>query len=306
LIDRRIKFRHIQCFVEIAQERSLKLAADKLSLTQPAISKTLKELEEIVGATLMTRNRAGIALTKQGKVFLHFAQISLASLQQGLEGVEQEGEFARPTLKVGALPSVATSFIPPVMMEFCELAPDVIVQIMDGPHAYLIERLKMGELDLVIGRLGRPSTMEGVSFTQLYSETVDLVVRAGHPLLEALDIKRIVEWPVIYPPEGAAIRPLVERYLIACGIGEIPNRIETVSGAFGRVHTRRTDAVWIISSGVVQNETADGHLVRLPFDTGMTKGPVGMMTRPDGQPNASEQVFRIAMQTVIGKLGLSS
>ncbi|MBN9673773.1 pca operon transcription factor PcaQ [Roseibium aggregatum] len=306
MIDRRIKFRHIQCFVEIAQERSLKLAADKLALTQPAISKTLKELEDIVGATLMTRNRAGIALTRPGKVFLHFAQISLASLQQGLEGVEREGDLARPTLKVGALPSVATSFIPPVMIEFSDLAPDVIVQIVDGPHAYLIERLKMGELDLVIGRLGRPSTMEGVSFTQLYSETVDLVVRAGHPLLEAPDIKRIVEWPVIYPPEGAAIRPLVERYLIACGVGEIPNRIETVSGAFGRVHTRRTDAVWIISSGVVQNETADGHLVRLPFDTGMTKGPVGMMTRPDGQPNASEQVFRIAMQTVIGKLGLSS
>ena len=69
MIDRRIKFRHIQCFVEIEQERSLKLAADKLNLTQPAISKTLKELEDIIGASLMTRNRAGIVLTKQGKVY---------------------------------------------------------------------------------------------------------------------------------------------------------------------------------------------------------------------------------------------
>lgn len=86
----------------------------------------------------------------------------------------------------------------------------------------------------------------------------------------------------------------------------IPNKIETVSGAFGRVYTRRTDAVWIISSGVVQNETADGHLVRLPFDTDMTKGPVGLMTRPDTQPGAEEQVFRLAVQTVIEELGLSS
>ena len=93
---------------------------------------------------------------------------------------------------------------------------------------------------------------------------------------------------------------------IANGVGEIPNKIETVSGAFGRVYTRRTDAVWIISSGVVQNETADGHLVRLPFDTDMTKGPVGLMTRPDTQPGAEEQVFRLAVQTVIEELGLSS
>jgi len=305
MIDRRIKFRHIQCFVEIAQERSLKLAADKLNLTQPAISKTLKELEEIIGASLMTRNRAGIVLTKQGKVFLHFAQISLASLQQGLDGVEKEGD-ARATLKVGALPSVAASFMPPVVREFAELAPNVMLQIMDGPHGYLIERLKLGDLDLVIGRLGRPVSMEGVSFTQLYSERVDLIVRAGHPLLEKPDVKRIVDWPVIYPPEGSAIRPLVERYMIANGVGEIPNKIETVSGAFGRVYTRRTDAVWIISSGVVQNETADGHLVRLPFDTDMTKGPVGLMTRPDSQPGPEEQVFRLAVQAVIEELGLSS
>ncbi|MEP4768643.1 MAG: pca operon transcription factor PcaQ [Roseibium sp.] len=306
MIDRRIKFRHIQCFVEIAQEHSLKLAADKLNLTQPAISKTLKELEEIIGACLMTRNRAGITLTKQGKVFLHFAQISLASLQQGLDGVEKEGEHARATLKVGALPSVAASFMPPVAREFADLAPKVMLQIMDGPHGYLIERLRLGEIDLVIGRLGRPMTMEGVSFTQLYSERVDFVVRAGHPLLDTPDIKKIVGWPVIYPPEGAAIRPLVERYLIANGVGEIPNKIETVSGAFGRVYTRQSDAVWIISSGVVMNETLDGNLIRLPFDSDITKGPVGLMTRPDAQPSPAEHVFRLAVQTVITDLKLTS
>ncbi len=90
-MDRRIKFRHVQCFVEIARERSLKNAAEKLYLTQPAISKTLKELEEIVGATLMLRNRSGVSLTKEGEVFLHFSQMSLASLQQGLDGVEKAG-----------------------------------------------------------------------------------------------------------------------------------------------------------------------------------------------------------------------
>ena len=93
MIDRRIKFRHIQCFVEISRLKSMKLAAERLFLTQPAISKTLKELEELLGADLMTRSRAGVSLTKQGEVFLHFAEMSLAALQQGLDGVEQEGSM---------------------------------------------------------------------------------------------------------------------------------------------------------------------------------------------------------------------
>ena len=84
MIDCRIKFRHIQSFVETAREQSFKRAVEKLYLSQPAISKTLKELEEIIGATLLQRCRSGVELARQGKVFLHFAQMSLASLQQGL------------------------------------------------------------------------------------------------------------------------------------------------------------------------------------------------------------------------------
>lgn len=305
MIDRRIKFRHIQCFIEIAREKSLKLAAEKLYLTQPAISKTLKELEEIIGASLMLRSRSGVTLTKQGEVFQHFAQMSLASLQQGLAGVEKEGKREKEKLIVGVLPSFAARLMPSVAAEFTELAPNAILQIVDGPHTYLTERLRLGELNLVIGRLGHPDTMQGLSFTQLYNEQIEFIVRAGHPLVEAPELSRIREWQVIYPPEGAAIRPIVERFMIAHGIGEIPNRLETVTGAFGRVYTRHTDAVWIISGGVVANEIADGHLVKLPFNTETTQGPLGLMTRPEIVESPMEPAFRIALQNVLMRMGLT-
>lgn len=299
MIDRRIKFRHIQCFVEIAREKSFKQAAEKLFLTQPAISKSLKELEEIIGAVLFERSRSGVDLTKQGEIFLHFAQVSLGSLQQGLQGVEQEGLAAQEKLTVGALPSVAAWLMPAVAAEFTRLAPNAILRIMDGPHGYLVDRLRLGELDLVIGRMGRPDSMQGISFTQLYGEQVVVVVRPGHPLIEQPDLRQLTECQVIYPPEGSAIRPLVERLMIANGIGDIANRIETVSGAFGRVYTRQSDAVWIISSGVVANEIADGRLVKLPFDMGITLGPVGLMSRSTGQATPVEQAFQLAVETVL-------
>ncbi|MEP3278045.1 MAG: pca operon transcription factor PcaQ [Stappiaceae bacterium] len=304
-MDRRIKFRHIQCFVEIAREKSLKNAAQRLFLTQPAISKTLRELEQFTGANLMVRNRSGVSLTKQGAVFLHFAQMSLASLQQGLDEVEQVTTGTKARLTVGSLPSVAARLMPSVVKEFSELSPDAVLRIMDGPHGYLIDRLRLGELDLVIGRLGSPDTMQGISFTQLYTEHVEFVVRAGHPLLDNPDIQQLSDWQVIFPPEGSAIRPLVQRLLIANGIGEIPNRLETVSGAFGRVYTRNSNAVWIISGGVVAEEIKDGHLVRLPVDTSITEGPVGLMSRPDTPRSPVRQVFDIALDTILKRANLA-
>lgn len=285
--------------MEIAREGSFKIAAEKLFLTQPAISKSVKELEEIIGATLMKRDRSGVSLTKEGEVFIHFAQMSLASLQQGFDGVEQAGRLGQQELTVGSLPSVAAWLMPKVATEFTVLAPQGMLRIIDGPHGYLVDRLRLGELDLVIGRLGRPETMQGVSFTQLYNEEVVFVVRPGHPLLAKPDLARIGEWQVIFPPQGSAIRPLVERFMISSGLGTLPNRLETVSGAFGRVYTRSSDAIWIISGGVVARDVAEGGLVQLPFGTEITKGPVGLMRRPDAVDKPIGRIFELAVQSVL-------
>lgn len=296
MLDRRVKYRHVQCLVEIDRQKSLKRAAERLYLTQPAISKTLKELEEIAGAKLLERNRSGVALTPAGEVFLRFARMSIAALQQAFDGVEQIARQAPTRLNIGALPSVAARLMPQVVDAFNRAHPATVLQISIGAHKALTDRLRNAELDLVIGRLGPPDSMQGISFTQLYQEQVEFVVRPGHPALAAPDIRRIGQWLVIYPEAGSAIRPLVEQLLVAHGVGELPRRIETVSGAFGRVFMRDRDAIWIISGGVVANEIAAGDLARLPFDTRMTRGAVGLMARPGGDPSPIDQSFRQIVQ----------
>ena len=156
MIDRRIKFRHIQCFVEICRQKSLKKAAERQYLTQPAVSKTLKELESIIGTQLLVRSRAGVSPTREGELFLHFAEMSVASLQQGINGIEQMSAGGKVRLAVGALPSVAARLMPFVVERLRELSQDITLMMADGPHDYLINRLRQGDLDLVIGRLGAP------------------------------------------------------------------------------------------------------------------------------------------------------
>ncbi|ASM74166.1 MULTISPECIES: pca operon transcription factor PcaQ [Roseobacteraceae] len=299
MIDPRIKFRHIQCFVEIVRQGSLKRASERLNLTQPAVSRTLKDLEETLDAALLERDRGGVTLTPQGEVFWHFAQTSLAALQQGLNGVDQMTRGGRTVVAVGALPSVAASLMPQVVAHLATSSPNMQLHIVEGAHGDLVGRLRAGALDMVIGRLGAVDTMQGLSFTQLYTEVVDMVVRPDHPLLSAPRLTALHNWPVIYPPRDSAIYALVESFMLANGIGDLPDKLETVSGAFAHVYTPASDAVWIISHGVVAPALEAGRLVRLPFDTSPTRGPIGVMTRAGQATDAATGTMLLATRKVL-------
>lgn len=301
-MDRRIRLRHLQAFVEIVRQGSLKRAAGTLFLTQPAISRTIAELEEITGARLLVRSRRGVSLTPAGE-FLHaHALDGLAALAQGLGGIGAEADPGAIGLRVGALPSVAARLMPGVAADLRRSAPRLRLTVADGAHQHLTALLRAGDLDVVIGRLAAPDTMQGLSFTQLYLEDVAIVTRPGHPILSDPALHRVAEHLVIYPAPEAAIRPLVDRLMMAAGLARPPDRIETVSGAFGRVFTRESDAVWFISAGVVAREIADGRLVRLPIDTRITEGPVGLMARAALPETPAQLLFRQSVMRVVAEL----
>lgn len=303
-MDRRIKIRHLQAFVEISRQKSLKRASEILNLTQPAISKTLKELEDVVDMPLMQRDRGGVRMTPAGEVFLQSATAALGALEQGLTGLTRMRDGGPAQIAVGALPSVAARVLPLASQTFGALLPNATLNFEEGPHGFLMDRLRLGSLDLVVGRMGPPASMQGVSFVQLYSEKVAFVVRPDHPLGPQSGLSDVVNWPVVFPTEGSAIRPLVDRLLLAEGIARIPNRIETVSGAFGRELVRSSDAVWVISEGVVAADLEAGILRKLPIDTRLTAGPVGIMTRADEEPKMMVRHFSQAIRAAVSDLAL--
>jgi len=240
MVDRRIGLCHIQGFVEIARQHSLKSAVMR-------------------GQTLLT---------------------------------------------IGGLPGVVARLLPETARAFERMGAGAVLAVVSGPHGHLTAQLRHGALDLVVGRRGDPAMVRGLSFAHLYSERVTFAVRPGHPLLARPDLARLPDWPVIYPTRRSAIRPLVERLLVASGVGEIPNRIESVSGAFGRAYARQTDAVWIISEGVAAMGPADGTLVALPFDTDLTLGPIGLMLRADADPSPDARLFQRALTETVARIGL--
>lgn len=287
LADQRIKFRHLQTFVEVARQKSVMKAADLLHVSQPAVTKTIRELEEALGVNLVERDGRGIRVTRHGEVFLRHAGASLSALRQGVDSVSAERLDAAPPLRVGALPTVAARVMPRAMITYLGEKTGSRVKIVTGENAVLLEQLRVGDLDIVVGRLAAPRQMTGFSFEHLYSEEVRFVVRAGHPLLreDVSGFPELGRYAVLMPSRSSIIRPFVERLLITNGVAMPPNQIETVSHAFGRAFVRATDAIWIISAGVVAADIADGVLVALPIDTSETKGPVGLTIRADAVPS---------------------
>lgn len=302
-IDPRIKFRHLQAFVEVARQKSVNRAAALLHISQPAVTKTVRELEDILGVALFEREGRGIRATSHGEVFLRHAGATLTALRQAVDSVSQEAARAGPPVRVGALPTVSARIMPQAMTRFLAEGTASPVKIVTGENAVLLEQLRVGDLDLVVGRLAAPEKMAGLSFEHLYSERVLFTVRAGHPLLAdgANAFERLREFPVLMPTRNSVIRPIVEQFLIAHGVPVPPNQIETVSDAFGRAFLRMSDAIWIISEGVVAGDIREGALAALPLETADTRGPVGLTMRTDTQPSLPlSLLMRAIRQTAAG------
>ena len=304
MIDARMKIRHLQCFQEVARLGHVGRAADQLAVTQPAVSKTLRELEDILSVRLFARTRKGLELTPAGELFRHHAASGLVSLQQAIDSVAKGRERGDTAIRVGALPTVAVRIMPRAVQDLVRAWPDATVNLVSGPNRFLLERLKGRELDVVVGRLAEPEQMTGLAFEQLYSERLALVVRPGHPLLlggdpaRPFDLRRIAGHAVVMPTREDITRGAVDRLLIASGVAALERRVETVSSDFSRAFLKQTDAVWIISHGVAALDLASGDLVELPADTSDTKGPVGMTTRADERPSPAIVAFMGVVRAV--------
>jgi LysR family pca operon transcriptional activator len=287
-----ISYRHVRCFLEVARLSSVGQAADALAISQPAVSKTLRELEERLGVPLFERAGRRLRLTTAGRLFQKHAGLSLAELDRGVRALA--GPAERDLLAVGVLPTVATRVLPKAALAFARAVPEACLRASTGPNRFLLSQLRDGRLDLVVGRLAAPDEMAGLVFEQLYSEAVVAVVRAGHPLLAAPGMP-LTGFPLILPPPDAIIRQVVEQHFLRGGL-EVPRpQVETVSLALGRGLVQASDAVWFISAGVVAEEVAAGTLAALDLGGMAQAGPVGLTLR-SGQE--ASDALRQLMQAV--------
>jgi LysR family pca operon transcriptional activator len=304
MIDGRIKFRHLQCFLAVAKHGSLQKASVVLSITSPAVSKTIKELEEMLKMPLFERGRRGTQMTQQAEIFATYAGAAVSALQQASDFMGPAKIARNPVIRVGATQAMSVAFVPQVLMAFNYLIPNIQVSVLTGPTHFLMEQLREEEFDLVLCRHLDPEKMVGLSFEFLYSDPLVVVVRPGHPLLESPLPKNDQPFPYlsILPPKTSANRHAAAPLAMALNIRPAANFIESPSISFGHTYTMNSDAIWFVPWCAVQKNVKNGNLIRLSPPAHCNDESIGKNARSTGLMMRSDFVPTADMQLLIGAM----
>jgi len=267
----------------IGDEGNIHRAAEALSVSQPAASKLLKDLEDALGVSLFERLARGMRPTWYGETMIRHARISLSSLRQAGQEINalKAGSFGE--VSVGTITGPAVSLIPQAISMVAREHPGLRVQLDVESSDLLIERLAQRKLDFMIGRLFERHDKTNLSYERLANEPVCAVARAGHPLLTraGLNLKQLETAPWIVPPTGSVLRHRFELMFQEAGYTIPVQLIETSSLLFITKMLQQSDFIAVAPTEVARYYASYGMLAMLPIQLSCTMDSFGIIMRTD-------------------------
>ena len=300
----RLKTRQLLLLVALDEEGNIHRAADALSMSQPAASKLLRELEEMLDAPLFERMPRGMRPTLYGEVMIRHARSVVGSLDQAREEVLalKSGQLGR--VAVGTITSPAVSLLPAAIAQVKQQHPGLSVSVEIDSSNVLLESLAQDKLDLVIGRLSVEHDKLHLRYEPLAQEQALAVARSGHPLLAApsLTLADVVDASWVVPPAQSVLRHRFELMFQRQSLAPPSNVVESAELLFVTSLLSQSDMLAVLAAEVAHYYAAHGLLSILPLDMPLRMDDFGIITRT-GQllSPASTQVVR-ALKQVAGEL----
>ncbi|WP_423194391.1 LysR substrate-binding domain-containing protein [Cupriavidus sp. H18C2] len=191
-----MKLHHLRDFVAIAETRSIRGASRQLGLTQPALTRSLRELETELGAPLLERHARGVVPTPIGQAFLRRAHAAMEEIRRAQEEVAQMRGTQTGTVAVGLSGATWLGLVPEVFPAFRKSHPAVRLRMVEGFFPALEGRLSDGTLDFYIGPRPERIDADRYSVDLLFQNDRVVAGRRGHPLRQALQLAELVdaEW----------------------------------------------------------------------------------------------------------------
>jgi DNA-binding transcriptional LysR family regulator len=284
----RLRIRHLEVFRSLVRTGSQSETAALMHITQPALSKWLRELEDQAGCALMARERP-LRLTAHGEVLLRYADRVLGdSLRTGKE-MEAIRAGSSGLLRVGVLRAVAPLLVPRAILRCRQEAPRLQIRLYEDSLDNLLPALRRHELDCVIGRLHGEALGAEFHSEALYDEPVLAVVRPGHPLLKKRKPPSLAEaaaYPWILPLPGTPMRVRLEAEFAASNTRLPADPVESVSLMINEALLIESDLVSVVSLQLAQHYVAAGTLAVLPLAMRQALGPVGLLWADAAPSNA--------------------
>ncbi|MFT3966223.1 MAG: LysR family transcriptional regulator [Sphingobium sp.] len=257
------KLRH---FIAVLDAGSFALAAQRLRLSQPAISKSIRAIEERLGVALFQRGRAGARPTDHAAILEAHARVILAEYALAQAELNALGKANDRGLAIGASLSLAQSLLPGVIARFRRRWPDVVISVDTGLSAALFGHLLEGELDLVLSAPEEGFVVDArISRTFLFEEEDALVVGVDHPLLAqpGLALADLLSFPWIVPRRSARL-DRIHAVFAASGLPPPAHLLRSESGDLARGLLAKAPYICLIGTGVLGQEITNGQFAILP------------------------------------------
>jgi len=280
-IRSRLKTRHLVLLKELGQHQSILRAAEAANLTQPAASKLLSELEETLGVTLFERLPRGVSPTWYGEIMIRRAGAALSEMSLAHQEVMELLSGMSGRVSIGTVLTPATSLLPEAVRMLKARHERVHVAIEVDASKSLVERLRAGQLDFVIGRILDPAAAGELSFEPLADEPHRLIARAGHPLCahERLTVADLADKGWILPPAGSILRDRITAMFVSHGLDLPHETVETTALPLILALLAQSDMIVALPEAVVQAQLEAGSLAVLPIDPGLRLDTYGIVTR---------------------------
>jgi DNA-binding transcriptional LysR family regulator len=280
-IRSRLKTRHLVLLKELGRHQSILRAAEAAHLTQPAASKLLSELEETLGVTLFERLPRGVVPTWYGEVMIRRASAALAEMSLAHQEVMELLSGLSGRVSIGTVLTPSTSLLPEAVQRLKARHERLHVAIEVDASKPLVERLRAGSLDIVVGRILDAAAADELSFEPLAEERHRLVVRAGHPLSAraGLQLQDLLEQAWILPPAGSILRDRITAAFVSHGLDMPGKTVETAALPVILALLGSGDMVAALPDEVVAPSLASGALAALPLEVGLKLDAYGIVTR---------------------------
>ena len=277
----RVSIRQLRLVTTITEVGSMVRAGEAVGMTQPAVTKAVRDLERDLGVDLFDRGNRGVTPTIYGNALVRHAQSVLAQLEHAVEEIDDLAHGAGGRVAIGTLLAASAWLLPKAIARLRAERPHVVVDVVEGTNDRLQPMLLRGDLDMVVGRMGEFRHRAGVHREPIYSEGIAILAKPDHPLaLHArLSLADLQEVGWILPPHETMLRRQIEEAFFDAGLDPPRCAVQSVSLLTNRQLLYDSDLIGVWPRGVAADDLMLGRLVALPVRLNDALWPVGISTR---------------------------